>query len=77
MNERLQKILAALDAFEAEDKPRRAAAKAEHDARIATWREFHASKHWVPDLRVHNLGSAVADLAIKMERKLNMYSTGE
>lgn len=77
MNERLQHILAALDAFEAQDKPRRAAARAEHDARVAAWREFHAGKHWVPNLRVHNLGPAVADLAIRMERDLNMYSTGE
>lgn len=77
MNERQQKILAALEAFEAQDKPRRAQIRAEHDARINAWREFHASKHWVPDLRVHNLGSAVADLAIAMERRLNLYSNGE
>jgi hypothetical protein len=77
MNERIQKIVAALDAFEAEDKPRRAQIKAEHDARINAWREFNATKHWVPNLRVHDLGSSVADLAIAMEKRLGITTNGE
>jgi hypothetical protein len=68
-----QKFDAIFDTYLEEQ--RKVAAK--HRARVQEWRDFHANKHWVPNLRVHDLGSAVADLAIKMERNLNMYTNGE
>ena len=60
-----------------EEMARHREAYRKHQANLAAWREFNATKHWVPNLRVHDLGSSVADLAIAMERRLGITTNGE